>query len=1072
MKNIVLALAMVLLLALTSVAMPPQLGITTAKPANPGGTATVDNATYINANNILMFVTNHGNFARDLSGYFGYDAGTFFPYVADSLIESGELDKYCVYASGLWVGAIDSATGEKRVTIAEFSDEYVPGPMSGGTFMPDEASFKVYKLYSDSLASNPNDDYTNFPFHHGAPWDTTDAGDTIPAMIGDQMLWAVYNDADPDQHNNGSGETLPLGIEIRQTTFAFDRTDELGNMIFVRLQIFNKGANTLDSCFFSLWSDPDLGGSGDDLVGCDTTLSVGYVYNATNTDQYYGSTPPCVGYDFFQGPLLYTGNAEDTARMWGQLWEGYTNMPMYSFNKYINGTDPDDATQSYNYMLGLERGGAPYTYLGQPTRYAHTGDPTKGIGDIDGDATPASDRRFMLSTGPVTFRPGDSTEIVAAIIVGDGVDRLSSIGKMKYFDKYAQFVFEQDFEIPKAPATPIVDIAADDNKISLHWTDTSEVDEGDYPFEGYAIWQATSAAGPWTQVANLDITNSIEDIFDEVYDDLTGAIEIRLVKNGTNDGVAHNIVIDRDYITGGPLNNTTLYYYKVDAYSFNPDATVKKTLTSSAVVSIRPQSPIAGTEWAYNFADTIDVTHIGPSDGLLFPFVINSRIFDNHTYQITFSDTLALHTDTTWDPAYPPGDPDEADHWTITEYNVGWHLVDITGGGHDTLLAYQWDQSGTEVLELIDGIELVQSGPPAEGKSYSYAASDPLNVSPVALADHPTYAGNNRWFTAGDGSSGELLFGGVYMEPNFTGATTVSPGDMKTVEIRFRPMETYTDLNGDGEYSIGEPYTVDDPAETQSAFMYTAYGNSASYSGFYPVPFTAWDVSDPANERQLNVCFRDRDNNHQWDLHNQVNDPLLPNGGDQRFPYTFIMNSDYDATGTYYGDGTGGTIGFWDNNDAMWVLWLGDRGTGGMLAEQSNLTLVPNIVNTPADTFTFTVAEPIVRTSGNYNMDDINVVPNPFYLYSSYDPTAGNYQLYFQHLPGECTISIYNLGGDLVRTLYKNDSETSLTYWDLRTERGLTVASGIYIYVVDSPEFGTKIGKMAVFTETEVLDLY
>ena len=40
----------------------------------------------------------------------------------------------------------------------------------------------------------------------------------------------------------------------------------------------------------------------------------------------------------------------------------------------------------------------------------------------------------------------------------------------------------------------------------------------------------------------------------------------------------------------------------------------------------------------------------------------------------------------------------------------------------------------------------------------------------------------------------------------------------------------------------------------------------------------------------------------------------------------------------------------------MWALWLGDRGNGGMLAEQCTFTLVPNYVNLTSDVFTFTVA--------------------------------------------------------------------------------------------------------------------
>ena len=89
-----------------------------------------DNQTYINANKILMFVTNHGNFGRDLSGVFGRDAGTFYPYVSIEDIQNGTLDAYALYAAGIWIGG--RVNGLVRVAVAEYSDEYVPGPMVGG----------------------------------------------------------------------------------------------------------------------------------------------------------------------------------------------------------------------------------------------------------------------------------------------------------------------------------------------------------------------------------------------------------------------------------------------------------------------------------------------------------------------------------------------------------------------------------------------------------------------------------------------------------------------------------------------------------------------------------------------------------------------------------------------------------------------------------------------------------------------------------------------------------------------------------------------------------------------------
>src|SRR5262249_6076894 len=150
----------------------------------------------------------------------------------------------------------------------------------------------------------------------------------------------------------------------------------------------NAGANTLNNMFVSLWADPDLGGFTDDLVGCDTTLSLGYCYNATNNDQLYGATPPAVGYDFFLGPIdKTTGEA----------------LGMTSFNKYISGADPGASDEPYNYMRGGRPGGTPLTDPnGVGRTFFRAGDPVTGVGWLD--SNPA-DRRMLLNSGPFTMAP-------------------------------------------------------------------------------------------------------------------------------------------------------------------------------------------------------------------------------------------------------------------------------------------------------------------------------------------------------------------------------------------------------------------------------------------------------------------------------------------------------------------------------------------------------------------------------------------------------------------------------------------------------------------------------------------
>jgi hypothetical protein len=424
-------------------------------PIRPEGKSPVvtpfifDNDTRIDANLIHMFVTNHGSFAWDITTG---NAGLEYPRGSGM---------FAVFASGLWIGAM--VNSQLRVTVAEYSTEYQPGCMVMGGPNPnyDRLHFRVYKIDGNSGPGDP--DWDEWPRGEGAP--VNEFGE--PLLIGEQTLWCVYNDAEPTEHTNNAGGTLPLGVEVQQTAFAFTQENGLDVTVFMKFLIINNGINSLDSTYIAIWSDPDLGGAGDDFVGCDTTRWVGYCYNATNNDPVYGSQPPCVGYDFLQGPIV--PSLGDTARVSGIPYPNFRNLPLTSFNKYINGTDPGSPQESYWYMLGLDAvagGGSPYIdpYTGDTTTYVMAGDPVTGTGWCDSNP---SDRRFMLSSGPFDLEPtsqhGDSVifgvtaqEAWLAIVMGQGADRLASIIEMRTNDDEVQEFFDNMFlAVEPAPQTNI-----------------------------------------------------------------------------------------------------------------------------------------------------------------------------------------------------------------------------------------------------------------------------------------------------------------------------------------------------------------------------------------------------------------------------------------------------------------------------------------------------------------------------------------------------------------------------------------------------------------------------------------
>jgi len=106
--------------------------------------------------------------------------------------------------------------------------------------------------------------------------------------------------------------------------------------------------------------------------------------------------------------------------------------------------------------------------------------------------------------------------------------------------------------------------------------------------------------------------------------------------------------------------------------------------------------------------------------------------------------------------------------------------------------------------------------------------------------------------------------------------------------------------------------------------------------------------------------------------------------------------------------------------------------------------------------------------SRDVDLDQIKVYPNPYLAVSTqesnntYISGRGERRVNFIHLPGTCTIRIYTVRGELIRTIEHNGGlMDGSAVWDLRTKDGLDVSYGIYIYHVEST-YGDHIGKFAV----------
>ena len=134
-----------------------------------------------------------------------------------------------------------------------------------------------------------------------------------------------------------------------------------------------------------------------------------------------------------------------------------------------------------------------------------------------------------------------------------------------------------------------------------------------------------------------------------------------------------------------------------------------------------------------------------------------------------------------------------------------------------------------------------------------------------------------------------------------------------------------------------------------------------------------------------------------------------------------------------------------------------DLGYGGMplqITPEANpeeyAELVDNVNHEgllPYYTFTTKGYGPVYKDAakGEEDLELIQIVPNPYYAYSNYEPNALTHRVKITNLPDECVVTIYTVNGTKIRQFKKDDSSTTSIDWDLTNHANTPIASGIYI---------------------------
>ena len=123
---------------------------------------------------------------------------------------------------------------------------------------------------------------------------------------------------------------------------------------------------------------------------------------------------------------------------------------------------------------------------------------------------------------------------------------------------------------------------------------------------------------------------------------------------------------------------------------------------------------------------------------------------------------------------------------------------------------------------------------------------------------------------------------------------------------------------------------------------------------------------------------------------------------------------------------------------------------------------VNNVPSMESSIFANRIADPFIATlPPKQNLDEILVVPNPFVIGEGFSRPGEQDRIQFVNIPNPCTIRIYTVRGDLVRTLEAGQGDGAIVSWDQVTDFGQFVESGVYIYHVEF-NGNTKIGKFAI----------
>ena len=865
---------------------------------------------------------------------------------------------------------------------------------------------------------------------------------------------------------------LGIEIECRYYQWANPLAEDI---IFLIYKVTNKSSKDLEEVTFGMWGDPHVGGPSnwqDDLSYFDRDLNMVYCWDADNVSDVVGNVPGYFGYKFLESPgQPYDNLDNDNDGMVDESQDnGIDDDGDWNVEKHDVGIDgvpntgdegEDDGVPTPGDPFDLRLPGEPnidWTDLDESDMVGLTGfaSPpftsqnrisndqfifenylTPGIFDT-ANSVQAGDYIFIYSSGPINLPAGEARRFSIALLVGQDYDDLTLNAIT------AQDIYKKNYQFAKPPEKPNVTAVPGDEKITLYWDDIAE-DSFDpitetYDFEGYVIYRSTDpsfldqqtitdANGSRFLFEPLKTVDGASAKFDLV-NDYYGLSPIEFSGRGVKYNLGDNSGLRHVFVDSNNVVNGQTYYYAVVSYDHGDaelvvaPAECSKTITVNPetnevmldvnTVAIVPKAPTAG--YVASSINEPGLEHIqGKGTGdVVVDIIDNTELEDENSFQVIFSDEGNQLN-------YSLLDQKELSD-TITvrmgQYSKLSHKnVDSTIFSVSSLDGNLYTEGiDFDLLDTDGQIYVREGGSMTEGQtivvSYRYY---PIRNSEKLAAEE-----------------GNPIFDGM------------------TITVQNDDLELDNTLISWNEYSPNNWTWWVKPFNNLPHNMYPAdyeirWFSSLVSSNFRPghehikANFEIWETTRGFPEKQLPFVILET-----------ITTDSLWNPGER-----IIILQDSAIS------------------EASWELTFYEpsAGTGNVPPIEGDIFSIYTNRPFADDIFTFsTTASTESNQVEKENMDNIYVVPNPYVVSSNIESLdlqnprdRGPRRVYFANLPAMCTIKIYTMAGDLVRTLkHEGSIENGIETWDLTTSDNFPVSFGIYIFHVESENGNESVGRFAL----------